>query len=155
MYVVTKDVTLKAHWTIVKHKVHLNANGGKVSKQKVKTISKNYGSKLGGNLTKPARKGYAFKGWYTNKHKGSKITSAKKVVKNVTYYAQWQRTGKLANGKNITIRSKASSKSSVKAKKLKGTKVTILSKKGSWYRVKFGSKTGYVQKKYVKLTSTK
>jgi uncharacterized protein YgiM (DUF1202 family) len=43
----------------------------------------------------------------------------------------------------------------VKAHKAKGTKVTIISKTSKWYKIKYGSKTGYVLKKYVKLTSTK
>jgi uncharacterized repeat protein (TIGR02543 family) len=154
MYVVTKNVMLKAKWTAAKYNVHLNANGGKLAKQKVKTIKKNYGAKLG-NLTKPTRKGYAFKGWYTNKHNGSKVSSSTKVVKGVTYYAQWQRTGKLANRSSVNIMSKASANASVKANESKGTKVTILSKKGNWYRIKYGSKTGYVLKKYVKLNPTK
>jgi uncharacterized protein YgiM (DUF1202 family) len=51
--------------------------------------------------------------------------------------------------------SKSSQKSSVKAKKPSGTKVTILSKAGAWYKVKFGGKTGYVNKKYVELNPTK
>jgi uncharacterized repeat protein (TIGR02543 family) len=37
----------------------------------------------------PAKAGYAFKGWYTKKSGGTKITTKTKVTKNVAYYAQW------------------------------------------------------------------
>jgi uncharacterized repeat protein (TIGR02543 family) len=116
-YEVTADVTLKAKWTIVKHSVKLNANGGTVSKAKVKTLKKNYGSKLG-KLTKPTRKGYQFKGWYTKKKSGAKVVTSKKVLKNVTYYAQWERTGKIGNCSIVKVRSKPSAGASVNAVKV-------------------------------------
>jgi uncharacterized protein YgiM (DUF1202 family) len=38
---------------------------------------------------------------------------------------------------------------------MKGNKVTILSKKGEWYRIRHGSGIRYIKMKYVKLTPTK
>ena len=40
-------------------------------------------------LYTPVRKGYTFKGWYTAKAKGYKISANTVVSKAVTYYAQW------------------------------------------------------------------
>ncbi len=37
----------------------------------------------------PTREGYAFKGWYTAKSGGTKVTSTRALSGNVTYYAQW------------------------------------------------------------------
>ena len=42
-----------------------------------------------GSLPKATRKGYRLKGWYTKKSGGSKVKTTTKIVKNVTYYAQW------------------------------------------------------------------
>ena len=66
--------------------VRFNANGGKVSE---------YGRVVGlnkaiGALPVPEeRRGYTFKGWYTAKTKGTKITATTKVTKAMTVYAQW------------------------------------------------------------------
>jgi uncharacterized repeat protein (TIGR02543 family) len=100
-YVATKSVTLKAKWTLVKRSIKLNANGGVISKKKVKTVKKKYGSKLG-KLTKPTRKGYAFKGWYTKKKGGKKVSAKKRVLKNATYYAQWKRKAKSSKSTTST-----------------------------------------------------
>ena len=71
-------------------KVKFNANKGKVKssskwiKQKAKV----------GKLPKPTRKGYKFKGWYTKKKGGKKISSSTKVSftgASKTYYAHWKK----------------------------------------------------------------
>ncbi len=45
-----------------------------------------------GYLATPTRKGYEFKGWYSEKKKGKKITSTTKVTKKTDHsiYAHWQ-----------------------------------------------------------------
>ncbi|MBO7684269.1 MAG: leucine-rich repeat protein [Kiritimatiellae bacterium] len=65
--------------------VSFNANGGNASTTRL-SVSK---SASIGSLPNAARKGYRFKGWFTKKIGGSKIKPTTKVVKNVTYYAQW------------------------------------------------------------------
>lgn len=70
-------------------KVKFNANKGKVSKKsKVVTVCKKYGS-----LPKPTREGYTFKGWYTQKKGGDRITSGTVVYKSKTHtlYARWEK----------------------------------------------------------------
>ena len=42
-----------------------------------------------GDLPTPERLGYDFKGWFTEKNGGTRITAATKVTANVTYYAHW------------------------------------------------------------------
>ena len=66
--------------------VRFNANGGKVSEYgRVVWLNKAIGA-----LPVPeARRGYTFKGWFTAKTKGTKITAATKVTKAMTVYAQW------------------------------------------------------------------
>ncbi len=84
----TKGRTLYANWT--KRKVvKYNANGGRISYYaKAVTKGKRYGT-----LAKPSRTGYVFKGWYTAKSGGKKITSKSKVKisKNHTIYARWKK----------------------------------------------------------------
>lgn len=68
-------------------KVKFNANKGKVS-QKTKNVKifNKYGK-----LPKPTRYGYRFKGWYTKKTGGKKVTAKTytKYYKNHTLYAHW------------------------------------------------------------------
>ena len=89
-----KKITLYAIWG-KKITVKFNANGGSV-KQAKKTVTQ---SKKYGTLPKASRKGYTFKGWYTKKSGGKKV-SAKTIVntsKNQVLYAQWN-----TNKYNIT-----------------------------------------------------
>lgn len=67
--------------------VKFNANGGSV-KTKSKKVTQ-YG--LYSSLPVPARKGYAFAGWYTAKSGGSCIQASSYVTasKNQTLYARW------------------------------------------------------------------
>ena len=45
-------------------------------------------------LKSPARKGYAFLGWYTNAAKTKKITSITKSASGYTLYAKWKKVAK-------------------------------------------------------------
>lgn len=66
--------------------VRFNANRGKVSEcGRVVSLNKAIGA-----LPVPEVPcGYTFKGWFTAKTKGTKITAATKVTKAMTVYAQW------------------------------------------------------------------
>lgn len=72
-----------------KYKVYLSGNNGTVSKRyiNVKT-DKEYGT-----LPKPKRKGYKFKGWYTKKSGGKKITTNNVYTKEKStwLYARWKK----------------------------------------------------------------
>ena len=69
--------------------VLFNANGGKVS-ECGRVVKLNAAV---GELPVPEKRtGYKFKGWYTSKTKGTKVTALTKVTKTMTLYARW--TGK-------------------------------------------------------------
>lgn len=94
--------------------VTFNGNGGTV-KTKSRTVAcdRKYG-----NLDAPVRKGYIFKGWYTKKSGGTRITASAKVTstKNVTLYAHWEKvTVKKPAFKSLT--SKKAGALTVKMKK--------------------------------------
>ena len=72
--------------------VKLSGNGGKAKKA---VITCGYHEKYG-TLPKAVRKGYSFKGWYTKKSGGTKVTAATKVksLKTITLYAHWSKVSK-------------------------------------------------------------
>ncbi|MBQ9360234.1 MAG: InlB B-repeat-containing protein [Lachnospiraceae bacterium] len=95
-----KSYTLYAKWqknkqTTKKYSVKYVCNSGTVTykSKKYKNLTLKYakGSKV--SLYKPVRSGYKFLGWYTNKKftAGSRVTSIKKLGKNYTLYARWQK----------------------------------------------------------------
>ena len=49
------------------------------------------GSKINKLVATPKRSGYTFKGWYTKKSGGKKISVNSKPTKSVTVYAQWKK----------------------------------------------------------------
>lgn len=55
---------------------------------------------------------------------------------------------------SLNMRKSASADSKVIKVLKSGNEVTILSSSGSWYKVKSGSNTGYVAKKYIKVSSS-
>jgi uncharacterized repeat protein (TIGR02543 family) len=68
--------------------VTFNPNGGTVSPATRKVT---IGAKVGA-LPTPKRSGYKFKGWYTAKSGGTKVSASTKMpAKNMTYYAQWKK----------------------------------------------------------------
>ena len=88
--VVQSNMTLFARWSPKTYKIKYNVNKGKKLKKKSKKIifDKKYGK-----LPKPKRKGYKFRGWYTKKKGGVKITAKKKMTtaKVHTLYARWKK----------------------------------------------------------------
>ena len=63
------------------------------------------------------------------------------------------KTGKVT-ASSLNMRRKADSDSSVVCVLREGDKVTINDSTGSWYKVSSGSKTGYVYKKYIKVSDS-
>jgi uncharacterized repeat protein (TIGR02543 family) len=78
-----KSVKLKLTW---------NANGGKIGTKKTKVTTIKKGSKISKLVANPKRSKYKFKGWYTKKTGGKKITKNTKPTKSITYYAKWTKT---------------------------------------------------------------
>jgi len=72
-------------------KITWNGNSGKIGTKKTTTTTVKKGTKIGKLPTTPKRVGYAFKGWYTKKTGGTKITKNTVAKKKVTYYAQWKK----------------------------------------------------------------
>ena len=96
-------VTLYAQWKVKKYQITYKLNGGKNNKKNPETYkitSKTI------KLAKPTRKGYVFKGWYSDKKCTKKVTSIEKgSTGKVTLYAKWAKekytiTYKLNGGKN-------------------------------------------------------
>ena len=98
-----ETVTLYAQWKKTKYTITYKLNGGKNSKSN--KASYYYTTKTF-KLKNPTRKGYTFKGWYTDKKCTKKITQVKKgTTKNYTLYAKWAKkkytiTYVLNKGKN-------------------------------------------------------
>jgi uncharacterized repeat protein (TIGR02543 family) len=86
----TGDTILYARWSANTFRITLHVNGGQKLKKSV--ITRKFGSKYG-KLTTPKRKGYTFRGWYTKKTGGTKITvnTVCKKAGNSTFYAHWKR----------------------------------------------------------------
>jgi uncharacterized repeat protein (TIGR02543 family) len=77
-------------------KVRFNGNKGKVKKKSVKATYATIGKEAYGSLPVASRKGYTFKGWYTAKKGGSKVTLLSVVTKDKphTLYAHWKKAPK-------------------------------------------------------------
>ena len=75
------------------NKITFNGNGGKINSKNTVSININKGSNIKKFPATPKRTGYAFKGWYTKKTGGTKISVNTKPTKSVTLYAQWMKKG--------------------------------------------------------------
>jgi len=71
--------------------ITFNANGGKIGSKNTFVKNINKGAKISKFPASPKRTGYNFKGWYTKKSGGTKITVNTKPTKSVTYFAQWKK----------------------------------------------------------------
>ncbi|MBT2757242.1 SpoIID/LytB domain-containing protein [Mesobacillus foraminis] len=79
----------------------------------------------------------------------SNYTLSKPAVKKAAPKpAGKKKTGKVI-ATSLNIRSTASTKGKVVGTVKKNKTVTVLSKTGSWYKIQYGTKTGYVSAKYV------
>ncbi|MDR2966849.1 MAG: InlB B-repeat-containing protein [Methanobacteriaceae archaeon] len=75
------------------NKIIFNGNGGKIGTKNTVSININKGSKIKKFPTTPKRTSYTFKGWYTKKSGGAKISVNTKPTKSATVYAQWKKKG--------------------------------------------------------------
>ena len=69
---------------------------------------------------KAQRKGYLFKGWYTQPTDGTKVTSLK-ITTDTTLYARWAKV-KVKKAKISKLKNKPGKKAAVKIKKISGAK---------------------------------
>ena len=120
-----------ASWTVT-----LNVNGGVLVGVDAKfPVAR---GKPVGAPPVPEREGYAFKGWFTKKSGGSKVSAKTKVTKDVTYYARWKvRKYKVSAVPSATAAGKVSGAGT----KTYGSKVTL----------KATAKKGYVFVKWENL----
>ncbi len=113
---VTKKVTVSRGVQIDTCTVKFNKNGGgKLSKGSLKVTK---GAKIG-KLPTVQRKGYIFKGWYTKKSKGTKVTEKTIIKKSQTLYGQWSKVKK-PGGAQVTSLKEKSGVMEVAYKKVKG-----------------------------------
>lgn len=97
--------------------VSFNANGGKTTNSKLTVLS---GEKYG-KLPTATKKGYTFKGWYTKKTAGKKVTKDTKAVTG-TLYARWTKVTKPAKAeiKKVTGKKAAAQITLKELKSVKG-----------------------------------
>jgi len=84
-------IVIESKSKAISYKITWNANGGKIGSKKTVTSTVKKGSKIKKLPTTPKRTGYTFKGWYTKKSGGTKISKNTKPSKSVTYLAQWKK----------------------------------------------------------------
>jgi len=92
-----------------KVKVKWDATGGKIGTAKTTTTTVTKNAKIGKLPKTPKKVGYAFKGWYTKKTGGTKVSKSTIVKKKVAYYAQWIKQYTLSfdpNGGTVSPNSK-------------------------------------------------
>lgn len=102
----TKPTTLYAHWKdYVGVKVSLDANGG--TTVRTHTYTTVYPGVLPEKLPTPARTGYKFVGWYTERTNGYLVTDAEIYEADTQLYAHWQRavsrTGNPKTGDQVRL----------------------------------------------------
>ncbi|MCL2116780.1 MAG: InlB B-repeat-containing protein [Methanobrevibacter sp.] len=90
-------LTIESKEKVASYKITWNANGGKIGSKNTKVTRLKKGSKIGKLAATPKRSGYTFKGWYTKKSGGTKITKNTKPKKIVIYYAQWKKGSSTSN----------------------------------------------------------
>lgn len=114
---VTADVAVNVKWTANTYTLTYDVNGGTKLQTATKTVT--YDGTYG-ELATPVRKGYTFKGWYTAKTKGTKVTADTKVTGNVTIYAQWTKVAKPAKATVKSVKNSSKQAMKVTLKKVKG-----------------------------------
>ncbi len=97
--------------------VEFSANGGNSLSRKTMTLLMN---DTLGILPKIQRKQYDFKGWYTQKSGGEKVTQATVLNASTTLYAQWAKTAKSVKPAKLSLKAKKGRQMKVSYKKVSG-----------------------------------
>lgn len=85
IHIFTRKFSTYAIAYTAEYQVKLDANGGTVSTAELKV----QGDAKLSHLPTPVRSGYVFKGWYTAKTGGTKVTTDTVFTADATIYAQW------------------------------------------------------------------
>jgi uncharacterized repeat protein (TIGR02543 family) len=112
-----------------------------------------------GRLPKPGRKGYVFKGWYTKKNGGEKVSAGYRVTEKTpsALWARWEKEavyGKVTGCAVLRIRQHPAMRgasSSVAGYAKAGQEIRILGREGGWYKVSTGRIRGYAWGRYIKI----
>lgn len=83
------ECRLYAEYIPISSKITFNANGGVVATEdKTVAYDETYG-----DLPTPTRKGYTFKGWFTQEQGGTQVQSKDyvRITQDITLYAQWEK----------------------------------------------------------------
>ena len=153
-----KTVKLYAQWKKTKYQINYKLNGGKNNKGNPSGYTITTATK---KLKNPTRKGYTFKGWYTDSKYKNKITQIKKgSTGKKTLYAKWS-----ANKYTITYHGnkstagKMTATSNCKYDNSYTLKKNTFERKGytfaGWNTKADGSGTSYKNKASVKNLSSK
>ncbi|RKI41949.1 hypothetical protein D7V86_08345 [bacterium D16-51] len=126
-----------------KCQVTYDVNGGQKLAADTKTY--NVGSKYG-SLPSPKRAGYLFKGWYTAKVDGTKITADSRVNGDTTIYAQWKKVAKPGKTKKPAVKNSAKKTITVSFKKVKGA---------DGYQISYSTSRNFKKGTVKTVTSTK
>lgn len=126
--IVQSNMSLFAHY-VAAWTVSFRANGGKFTSYPGSTHKRKVTrGKAVGALPKTTRSGYAFKGWYTKKSGGSKISSSTKIKKHMSLYAQWT-----AKKYTVKVRKTGSGTVSGGCKKAYKSTITLKAKPAKGY----------------------
>lgn len=142
--------------TKYKTKSDLNMRSGASVKHKVVTVVKkgkevSYISKSGSwyKVKHGGKTGYVSSKYLTKVAPPKKATPKPKATPKATATATKYKTSA-----NLNMRTGASTKYKKVTTIPKGKEVSYVSKSGSWYKVRYGSKSGYVSSAYLKKVST-
>lgn len=152
------NLTLYAQWTLPSYKITYKLNGGTNNKKNPTSYKKNTKTI---NLKNPTKKGYTFKGWYSDKNFKNKVTTIKKgSTGNKTLYAKWE-----ANKYTVKFNGNGSTSGKMSAligcKYGKNYKLTAnkFKKKGytfaGWNTKKNGTGKSYTNKQSIKNLTSK
>ncbi|MDR2486676.1 MAG: InlB B-repeat-containing protein [Clostridiales Family XIII bacterium] len=94
------ELKVHARWTAKQYTLKLNVNKGNALAAGKRSKTVTFDAKLG-KLPVPKRLGYVFKGWYTAKSGGKRVSAATVygLASGRTLYAHWAKVGTVAAGK--------------------------------------------------------
>ncbi|MCL2116755.1 MAG: InlB B-repeat-containing protein [Methanobrevibacter sp.] len=97
------SILIESKEKTAEYQINWNNNGGKIGSKKTEVSTVKKGSKIKNFVTTPKRTSYTFKGWYTRKTGGTKISKNTIPKKSVTYYAHWTKSSTSTNAKSKLI----------------------------------------------------
>ncbi|MCJ8008366.1 SH3 domain-containing protein [Lederbergia wuyishanensis] len=145
---VTSTSTPKPQSVIYSTTDNLNLRTGAGTTYKVVTVIPK-----GKQVTLISKHGTWYKVTYSGKT-GYVSSTYLKQVPSTTAPKENPQTGQYATTDNLNLRSGAGTKYKVLMVIPKGKVVTLITKQGTWYKVNYAGKTGYVSSQYLKLLTS-